>query len=615
MRGATPEPSKPGEATGMQVSETYGKLPLSFEANAGQTDAKVKFLSRGSGYSLFLTDSEAVLTLTKNSKSTALAAKNAASSPKPNTQSAVVRMKLVGANPRTSVAGRDELPGNVNYFIGNDPTKWRTNVPTYAKVDFKDVYPGIDLTYYGHQRRLEYDFVVAPGADPSAIRMRIAGAQNILVDDDGQLIVQTKAGELRWNKPVIYQGVGAEWHAVNGRYVLRGQKIGFRVAAYDTSKPLVIDPTLVYSTYVGGSGDDAAYGIAVDAAGNVYVTGQTSSTNFPITTGAYQTSFAGRSDIFVIKLDAAGTTLLYSTYMGGSSDEVGTGIALDSTGNAYVAGTTYSANFPTTAGAFQTTFSGGFFDGFVTKLDPNGSNLVYSTYLGGSDFDEAKGIAVDVAGDAYVVGYSFSTDFPTTPGAFQTAANSGNNVFVSKLDPTGTNLVYSTYIGGTGYDDGRAIAVDAAGNAYVTGLTGSTDFPTTLGAYQTTFGGGNYDVFMSKLNAVATSLDYSTYLGGTGNDQGHSIAIDGSGNACVAGETYSTNFPVTAGAFQTTPGGNGDADAFAARLNSTGTTLLYSTYLGGALYDAAFGVVVDNSGNTLVTGWTDTRNPGGFPTT
>ena len=188
-------------------------------------------------------------------------------------------------------------------------------------------------------------------------------------------------------------------------------------------------------------------------------------------------------------------------------------------------------------------------------------------------------------------------------------------MFVSKLDPTGTNLVYSTYIGGTGYDDGRAIAVDAAGNAYVTGLTGSTDFPTTLGAYQTTFGGGNYDVFMSKLNAVATSLDYSTYLGGTGNDQGHSIAIDGSGNACVAGETYSTNFPVTAGAFQTTPGGNGDADAFAARLNSTGTTLLYSTYLGGALYDAAFGVVVDNSGNTLVTGWTDTRNPGGFPTT
>ncbi len=603
-------PAKLDEATRARVSESYGRLPLSFEANERQQDRQVKFLSRGSGYNLFLTNREAVLVLTKSEKPATPPANKATLWQKPKRQSSVLRTKLVAANPAARVRGKEELQGKVNYLIGNDPSKWRTDVVTYAKVRYEQVYPGIDLVYYGNQGQLEYDFVVAPGADPARIRLRVAGARKMYVNGRGQLVVQTAGGAVRWNKPSVYQLAGAMRRAVKGKYVLRrGHEISFEVAAYDTAKPLVIDPTLVYSTYLGGSSSDGVLGIAVDASGNAYVTGQTSSSDFPTTAGAFQTTNNDGYDVFVTELNPTGTSLLYSTYLGGSSFDSGSGIAVDTSGNAYVVGETNSSDFPTTAGAFQTTNDGSA-DAFVTELNPTGSGLLYSTYLGGGSNDYGLGIAVDASGSAYVAGYTYSTNFPTTAGAFQTTNNGSPDAFVTELNPTGTGLLYSTYLGGSSFDSGGAIAVDASGNAYVTGQTGSTNFPTTAGAFQTTYNGGFYDAFVTELNPTGTSLLYSTYLGGGSVDIGNGITVDATGNAYVTGQTGSTNFPTTAGAFQTTY--SGDYDAFVTELNPTGTSLLYSTYLGGNSFDSGSGIAMDAFGNAYVTGQTFSTN---FPTT
>ncbi len=613
-QAAAPEPIKPDKATRARVSESYGKLPLSFEANEGQQDRQVKFLSRGSGYNLFLSNRETVLVLSKPEKpATPPARKATRSQKKPKGQSTVLRTQLVAANPEAKVTGEQELPGKVNYLIGNEPSKWRTNVATYAKVRYEQVYPGIDLVYYGNQRQLEYDFVVAPKANPARIRLRVAGARKMYVNGKGQLVVKTAGGAVRWNKPEIYQEVDGQHRSVKGKYVLRrGHDLGFEVAAYDTARPLIIDPTLVYSTYLGGSGEDDGQGIAVDTSGNAYVTGRTLSSDFPTTAGAFQTTYGGGGyDAFVTKLNSTGTNLLYSTYLGGSGDDRGQGIALDSSGHAYVTGQTLSSDFPTTPGAFQTTL-GGSHDAFVTKLNSTGTNLLYSTYLGGSIPDYGNGIAVDTSGNAYVTGYTSSSDFPTTPGAFQTTYTYVD-AFVTKLNATGTGLLYSTYLGGSGGDLGWGIAVDTSGNAYVTGQTqSSTDFPTTAGAFQTTYG-GREDVFVTKLNSAGTNLLYSTYLGGSDFDYGNGIAVDSSGNAYVTGVTYSDDFPTTAGAFQTTHRGGGySRDAFVTQLNSTGTALLYSTYLGGGSEDYGNGIAVDTSGNAYVTGSTQSSD---FPTT
>jgi hypothetical protein len=373
---------------------------------------------------------------------------------------------------------------------------------------------------------------------------------------------------------------------------------------------------LVYSTYIGGSNDDAGYGIAVDGSGNAYVTGYTNSTNYPVTPGAFQTRNGGGADVFVTKLNAAGTALVYSTYIGGSSDDVGRGIAVDGSGNAYVTGYTNSTNYPVTPGAFQTRNGGGA-DVFVTKLNATGTALVYSTYIGGSGVDVGRGIAVDGSGNAYVTGYTNSTNYPVTPGAFQTRNGGGADVFVTKLNATGTALVYSTYIGGSGDDVGRGIAVDGSGNAYVTGGTYSTDYDVTPGTFQTTKEGGA-DVFVTKLNATGTALVYSTYIGGSSEDVGTAIAVDGSGYAYVTGYTNSTDYDVTPGAFQTTrpitiPL---DADVFVTKLNATGTALIYSTYLRGNNWDYGNAIAVDGSGYAYVTGSTNSTNypvtPGAF---
>ena len=596
-----------------RVAAGYGKLPLSFEANQGQTDKQVKFLSRGPGYALFLTPTEAVLSLKAGNgqhtkKNSVLpvsrGSKGAAS------KAAVLRIRLEHANGNAEVSGIDELAGKGNYFIGNDPAKWQRNIPTFGGVKYRQVYSGVDLVYYGNQRQLEYDFVLAPEADPRQIELSFAGAKRLRLDADGNLIVSIAGGEVIEHKPVIYQDIDGMRRRVAGGYELRkDHTVGFELADYDDHRSLTIDPSLVYSTYLGGSSDDFGRGIAVDSSGNAYLTGNTASINFPVTAGAFQTASSGGNDAFVSKLNSSGSALIYSSYLGGSDEDLGYGIAVDSAGNAYVTGYTYSSNFPTTAGALQTVF-GGDMVAFVSKLNSGGSTLVYSTYLGSSG-NQGDGIAVDLSGNAYVTGDTYSSNFPITAGAVQTTYGGGTDAFVSKLNSGGSALVYSTYLGGSSSDSGQGIALDSAGNAYVTGNTASINFPVTAGAFQTA-SGGIYDAFVSKLNSGGSALVYSTYLGGSNYDLGYGIAVDSAGNAYVTGNSHSSDFPTTAGAFQTALSGTA-GDAFISKLNSSGSALVYSTYLGGSSSnDIGYGIAVDSAGNAYVTGYSISND---FPTT
>jgi len=625
-----------------EIVADYGKLPLSFEVNRGQVDPQVKFVSRGRGYSLFLTSTEAVLQLRVPTQPGQVAdsglrnedqryfrrsGSNAHSTFR-NPHSAAVsavslRLRLVGANRSPRIRGLGELPGKSNYFIGNDPSKWRTDVPSYTKVEYRDVYPGVNLVYYGNGRQLEHDFVVAPGADPSVIRFAVEGADKMELDAQGDLLLHVGNGDVRLREPVVYQDVHGTRQKIPGGYVLHSSdpqseignrqlaEVGFQVAAYDATRPLVVDPVLVYSTYLGGSGGDGGSGIAVDSAGNAYVTGYTYSADFPTASPLQARTGAGQ-DVFVTKLNAAGSALVYSTYLGGTGEDAGAGMAVDAAGNAHVTGYTSSTNFPT-ASPFQAVCGGGPYgcsDAFVAKLNPSGSALIYSTYLGGSGADSGSGIAVDAAGSAYVTGWTSSTNFPTA-NAQQASNKGGSDVFVTKLNGTGSALVYSTYLGGTGEDYGAGIAVDSAGNAYLVGNTYSTNFP-TANPLQALLGGGDYDVFVAKLNAAGSALVYSTYLGGSGTDSGSGIAVDSGGNAYVTGGTSSTNFP-TASPLQASYtaaacnlGGNFRPcnDAFVTKVNPAGSALVYSTYLGGSVDDVGRGIAVDSAGNAYVTGYT-----------
>lgn len=589
-----------------KVHATYGKLPLSFEANEGQTDDRVKFLSRGSGYTLFLTSNDAVLVLSRPRIDGKSAFKGRAKPVEPaEVQRAVLRMKLVGSNPVAQVKGQNKLPGKRNYFVGSDPEKWRTDIPTYARVQYKNIYPGVDLVYYGNQKKLEYDFVVAPGADPGVIKLNFTGAQKVALDDEGNLILRITGGEIIQHKPLIYQEIGGVKKTVQGGYTLRGEhEVGFKIAAYNKSAPLIIDPILAFSTYLGGSGFEDATGIAVDLSGSAYVTGRTGSADFP-TANPLQPVIGGSYDIFVSKLNASGSALVYSTYLGGSSADYAEGIGVDVSGNAVVAGSTQSVDFPT-VNPLQAVYAGGS-DTIVAKFNATGSSLIYSTYLGGSSWDYAWAVAVDDSGNAYTTGETSSSDFPTM-NPFQPAKGGGDDIFVSKLNSTGSALVYSTFLGGSSFDFAYGIDADALGNAYVTGETGSINFPTANPLQPA--GGGSRDAFVSKFNNTGSALVYSTYLGGSQSEKGWGIAADDSGNAYVTGYTTSTDFP-TANPLQPTPGGGGDA--FVSKLNSTGSVLVYSTYLGGSSMDGNDwgGIAADSSGNAYVTGSTISTD---FPT-
>ena len=589
-----------------QVQASFLSVPLSFEANQGQTDPQVKFLSRGPGYGLFLTPSEAVLALRKTEPTQTEAATDETPS-----ESAVLRMRLVGANPTPELAGETVLPGKVNYFIGNDPEKWRRNVPTYAKARYTNVYPGIDLVYYGNQRQLEYDFVVAPGQNPASITMAFQGMEHLELDaNTGDLVLDTEGGQVRQRKPLIYQDVAGERQEIEGNYLLKTHdQVGFQVAAYDATKPLIIDPILVFSTYLGGGSSrfgDHGRGIAVEGAGQqAYVTGYTSSIDFP-TQNPVQSDFGGGlEDSFVAKLDVDGAVLVYSTYLGGISIDQGYGIAVDGAGQAYVTGYTSSPDFPTTPNAFQPALAGAR-NAFVAQLTADGSALVYSTYLGGSNQAEAFDIDLDGVGQAYVTGATNSDDFPTTPNAFQPALAGARNAFVAQLTADGSALVYSTYLGGSSIDLSVGIAVDGVGQAYVTGLTFSSDFP-TRNPFQAALAGLR-DAFVAQLTADGSALVYSTYLGGSSIDRGWSIAVDGAGQAYVTGETESSDFP-TRNPFQ--PALAGLRDSFVAQLTANGAALNFSTYLGGSSFDGGHAITVDGAGQATVTGSTASMD---FPT-
>jgi beta-propeller repeat-containing protein len=601
-RDATAQPDAP---TKLRLNNACGQLPLSFEANGGQTDPQVDFISRGSGYTLFLTPREAVLAMRAASAT-------------------VLRMKFVGGESRPRVTGQQELPGKINYLIGKDPKHWRTGISTYEKVAYQNIYPGVDLIYYGNQRQLEYDFIVQPGTDPDVIALSFTGADQLKVDTQGELVLQTGRSEIRQRKPSLYQEVDGVRHEVAGSYKLKdGNTVGFEVANYDASKPLVIDPVLVYSTVIGGAAtSEESQDITTDRFGNAYITGNTEqllvSSDFPTTVGAFDTTHNGSQDVFVAKLNSSGSALVYSTFVGGSGDDLGRSIAVDASGNAYVAGLTSSPNFPTTVGAFDATHNGGLFDAFVTKLNPTGSALDYSTFLGGSNSDRGNGIALDTSGNAYVTGDTSSSNFPTTAGVFDTTANGDVDVFVTKLDSSGSALVYSTLLGSSGAELEPRIALDTSGSAYVVGSTFSPNFPVTLGAFDTTHNGSfvfatRSDAFVAKFNPSASLLVYSTFLGGTGSDFGRDIAVDASGSAYVTGGTSSSDFPTTPGVVDTTRNDVGSSDVFVTKLNPSGSApLVYSTFLGGSDFDQGDGIDVDHSGIAYVTGFTLSLN---FPTT
>ena len=728
-------PNTPPEGNGSHsakqsavVKNVYGTLPFSFEANQGQADPSVLFLSRGSNCTLFLTKGEIIIQLRSENPGNRLGSKwqvtdpiqslpidlglptmrsglfypQTAFSPSDTRQTkqlgATLRMKLAGANSDPQIEGLERLPGISNYFIGNDPKKWRTNIPNYSRVVVHDVYPGVSLAYYGNHGQVEFDLMLAPGADSKAIKLAYEGVEKMQLDSHGDLILNVAGTELCQHKPRIFQQSPEEKN-IAGNYVIeRNGQVGFQVAQYDPTQPLIIDPVLSYSAYLGGNkGGQSGRSISIDQAGNAYVFGSTTALDFPTTPGALQSTYSKEiacgqgssqehcSSTFVAKFSPQGDSLIYSTYLGGQSIDFPGGMAVDSQGNAYLTGGTNSTNFPITPGAFQSALKSGPYctptpsyrctSAFVSKLSPQGNALLYSTYLGGSTGDSGSGIALDSIGNVYITGVTSSTDFPIAPtshhvfgdttGSFVVKLNStgtallysviigassssamaldaaGNvfisgtaaaigfptvnafqpasgtdciafnctNAFVSKIDPSGSTLIYSTYLGGNKHDEANAIAIDPSGNAYVTGRTTSTNFPTHNPLQPENHGGVDenlgFDAFVTKFNASGSALMYSTYLGGDYDDAGSGIAVDSLGNAYVTGWTESRDFPLMR-PFQAAFGGGpgGGRDAFLAKLNPDGSAFVYSSYLGGGSIDDGVGLALDSSGNAYVTGVT-----------
>jgi uncharacterized protein (TIGR03437 family) len=650
------------------------QIPLSFEANQGQTDSVVKFFSRGDGYALFLTPTEAVFKLRKAAPA--------------DKEPSVLRIKLLGADGTAKISGAEKHSGTANYFVGNDPKKWRTGIATYGRVHYQGIYPGVDAVFYGNQRELEYDLTVAPGVDPKQIALEFSGARPKL-NRDGDLVLTLNGDRILLHRPVIYQGSGAGQRPVDGRYALAGNRVNFQIGPYDHSQPLVIDPVLSYLTYLGGTNADnignytgyypsgetnPTQGLAIDASGNVYVTGYTCSADFPVQvpyqSKAKESAIAQPGyffSVFVSKLNSAGTALVYSTYLGGSGSERGTAIAVDSSGSAYVAGYTGSSDFPVTPGAYMTRCNGGLcyyagpYDGFLTKLSPDGKSLVYSTYLGGQSNrnSEIYAVAVDSKGQTYVAGdtndscwsYTNTYCFPTTkgaviPGGIFDAANYATNqaqyvnnygsAFVTVFDAAGASLLYSTLfcdanpvahvpLSAQFETNATGVAVDALGNFYLVGTTKDAYLPTTSGAFQPSFptaSGLTALGFVAKFSPVSSpggsSLIYASYLGGTDKTayaQTAAVAADAGGNAYVTGITGSVAFPVTAGAYQTTCGtgyNNCGGTGFVTKIKPDGSGLVWSTLLGnltnpasGGYYgpvDAIGAIQVDAGGNVYVAG-------------
>ena len=618
-------------------------LPLYFEANQGQADSPAQFIARGRDSEFLISPGAAEFVLRKMTTPH-------------NFSERTVRMQFTGANEGAQISGAEALSGKINYLIGNNPARWQTGVATFARVRVGQLYPGINLAYYGNQRQLEYDFTVAPEADPGVIAIHYDGADKISVNSAGELVLNLGDSEIRQPKPVIYQTANGGRKEISGGYkLLDACTAGFAVGDYDHRLPLVIDPILSYSTYFGGAADDIGWKVAVGTDGSVYVAGETLSAKLA-TTGAFQTNYTGgiyTGDAFVAKFSNDGSNLIYCTYLGGSRDDYAYGLAVDNAGDVFLTGTTVSPDFPTNNALYPKILGHGYFssrtgtiynpNAFVAELNTNGSHLIYSTYLGGSGNiplgtgDIGTGIAVDSAGNAYVTGFTSSTNFPATnsvayqlPGTTTTVLNrlaGVYNAYLAKIGPGGTSLLYSTYFGGSNTDEAIGIAVDSAGSAYVTGFTDSTNFPTTANAFQTVltstnFIGGN-NAFVAKFSPAGTNLIYSTLLGGTNNDQAFGIAVDAAGNAYVTGGTTSPNFPNTTTNLSiqsngltnnTTYGYPLTTNAFLTQIlwNGTNAAIGYSAVFGGTNFgiDTGYGVAVDPQGNAFVCGASSTA---GFP--
>lgn len=576
--GVTAQASAPDPA----LSAAFLRAPLSFEANSGQAPAGYAFLHRGPAGSLLLGASESRVEF----------------------RGSALSVTLAGANPAAAIEGLEPAAARVNYFIGNQPEQWRTGVGTFARVRCDQVYPGIDLVYYGREEALEYDFEVAPGAHPEAVQLVFEGAQNVVINAEGDLVIHTASGEVTHRRPVARQVIDGRVQEVAARFRLAATtpgvwQAGLDVGRYDPTQKLVIDPVLVFSTFLGGTGDDQAFGIAVDAQGCIYVSGQTTSTDFP-TAGTQRNLNLGGFDVFVSKFSATGRELLYSTYLGGNSNDRGFHLAVDTNGCAVVVGQTFSINYPISK-PFQANYGGGERDGFISKLSPDGASLVFSSYVGGGGSDDLTCVAIDPSGNIYAGGDSSSTNFPVLKPL--QAANRGNfDAVALKLTSEGVP-VYATYLGGSGpFDSAIGIAVNDAGEVFFTGYTSSPNFP-LVAPIQFRFGGG-YDAFVCKFNAEGSGLLYSTLLGGSADDVGRSLAIDAEGNAYVAGDTFSTNFP-TVKPIQTANAGR--RDVFLAKVNPVGTALVFSTYFGGSGEELG-ALALDAAKNIYLVGLTTSTN-------
>jgi hypothetical protein len=557
--------------TSTQALKDFARLPLAFEKQAGGSGER--FVARGPGYVIALEDGKALIGVAEKDRS-----------------SDAISLEFAGSRSSQAVPAA-ELPGKINYIQGNDPRKWRVGLPTYARVAYPDTYPGIDVVYYGNQQQLEFDLVVKPGADPEAIRLKVAGAGKLSIDDSGALVL---AEGLTVALPQVYQEVNGTKKSVPGHFaIVSRDEVAFHVDRWDRTLPLVIDPTIVYSAMFGGAlgNHNIGYAIGLDSLGNILLAGYTDMVDFP-TVDAYQSGQGGNGDAFVSKINSTGTALIYSTYLGGSGYDYAAALAVDSTNAVWITGDTTSANFPV-LNAAQPAF-GGATDAFVARMDASGV-LQFSTYLGGTAGDFGTGIAVDGSNNGYVGGFSYGT-FPTTAGALQSGSS-----FVAKYGPTGT-LVFSAL---PVYGTAQAIAVDSAGEAFVTGTTNEGPFTGMPpgGAQAVNNGGG--DAFVAKLSADGTSLVYFTFFGGTGFDQGTGIAVDTLGNAWFAGQTNSTGLGTTGAAQQTLAGG---IDGFVAKLNPAGSQFSYVTYLGGIRQDYLTGLALGDSGSVYLTGYTDSND-------